>query len=148
MESCSPLGSNASRLLARYVMYDFWLPLSNRRRTSIKVWRFAGLCTILRAVCRSTVFLLSEQNVLVVCVGVYEGASALRLICLVSGGWARLSGRLVSVLCLSQPPPAFLTFARNSTAAPNVALAEAIETTTTGSQNLLACAKVGYCTVC
>jgi len=41
------------------------------------------------------------------------------------------------------PPLAFLTFARRSTAAPNVALAEAIEMTT-GSQNLLACAKVGY----
>ena len=36
---------------------------------------FEGLCTTLRAVCSSTVFLLSGQSAFVATVGVYDGAS-------------------------------------------------------------------------
>ena len=65
--------------------------MSNRRRTSIDAVGFDGLCTIPRAVCRSTVFPLSGQSAFVVTVGVYKGASGSSLFGVGSGGLARLS---------------------------------------------------------
>ena len=72
--SCSPVGSNASRVLACSVVYDLWLPLSNRSRTLIEVRGSEGLCTMARAVCNNTASPLSEQRALVVGSGWYEGA--------------------------------------------------------------------------
>ena len=64
--------------------------MSNRRRTSIDAVGFDGLCTIPRAVCRSTVFSLSGQRAFVVTVGVYEGASGSSLLGVGSSGLAKL----------------------------------------------------------
>lgn len=61
--------------MARSVKYDFWLPLSNNRRTSVDTWGLYGLKAVVRAVCNSTAFSLVEQNVLVVVAGVKVGAS-------------------------------------------------------------------------
>ena len=77
---CSLLGSNNSRPLARSVVYDFWLPVSNRRRTSIAMVGFEGLWITPRAVWNRTVFLLSEQSAFVDTVGVYDGASGSRVV--------------------------------------------------------------------
>ena len=78
--SCSPVGSNASRLLACSVMYDLWLPPSKRSRTSIENCGSEGLCTVVRAVCNST-SPLSEQRVVAVEIGWYEGATGLSPVC-------------------------------------------------------------------
>ena len=78
--SCSPAGSSASCLLACSVIYDFWLPLSREVELQLSYVGPRG-CVPLCKLSNSTASPLSEQRVIAVEIGWYEGVAGLSSFC-------------------------------------------------------------------